>query len=127
MNTDTVKGMPASIEMIAETIGVRLALKIVEVYGGREVKFPKKPHDHHPVILALGKSDGYAICKYMGGELLSVPHCKPPRSARADIKRLEAEGLSRGEIARRLGITQRWVREVANAPPSNQLNMFDII
>lgn len=116
-----VKELPSSIEEIAETIGVRLALKIVQTFGGQEIKFPKKPHDQHPVILALGKSDGYEVCKYMSGGFLSVPHCRPARSARADIKRLEAQGLSRGEIARRLGLTQRWVREVANAPPSDQL------
>ncbi|QGA56177.1 hypothetical protein [Brucella sp. 2280] len=118
------RALPASIEEIAETIGVRLALKIVQVYGGREIKFPTRPNDDHPVIQALGKEDGYAICKYMNGNLLSVPHCKPPRSARTAIKQLEADGLSRGEIARRLGITQRWVREVANGPPSNQIDLF---
>ena len=117
--------MPASIEEIAETIGMRLALKIVQTYGGMEIKFPKNPHDQHAVILALGKEDGYEVCKYMGGSLLSVPHCRPPRSMKADIRRLEAEGLSRGEIARRLGITQWWVREVANAPPSNQFDLFE--
>ncbi len=118
------RALPESIELIAETIGVRLALKIVEVYGGREIKFPTRPHDNHPVIQALGKEDGYAICQYMNGNQLSVPHCRPPRNARAAIRQLEAEGLSRGEIARRLGITQRWVREVANAPPSNQIDLF---
>lgn len=117
--------MPASIEEIAETIGMRLALKIVQAFGGLEVSFPKHPHDGHQVILALGKDDGYEICKYMNGSTLSVPHCRPPKSVRADVKRLEAEGLSRAEIARALGITQRWVREVANAPPSNQLSLFD--
>ncbi|PYE87522.1 helix-turn-helix domain-containing protein [Phyllobacterium leguminum] len=120
-----LQALPASIEMIADTIGVRLALKIVQVYGGQEIKFPKNPHDQHPVILALGKEDGYAICNYMGGNLLSVPHCRPPRSARAEIKRLEAIGLSRREIARRLGITQRWVRKAANGPPSNQMALFE--
>lgn len=116
--------LPASIDMIAETIGVRLALKIVEVYGGVEVSFPSRPHDEHPVIVALGKDDGYAICKYMNGNTLSVPHCRPPRSARADIARMEAEGRSDREIARQLGLTQRWVRKVLNAPPSNQLKLF---
>lgn len=120
-----LRPLPSSIEEIAETLGVRLALKIVQVYGGRDIKFPKYPDDDHPIILALGKQDGYAICRYMGGSLFSVPHCRPRRSYREDIKRLEAEGLPRGEIARRLGITQRWVREVANAPPDNQINMFD--
>lgn len=117
--------LPSSIEEIAETIGVRLALKIVQVYGGSEAYFPKKPNDDHPVIQALGKEDGYAICKYMGGSVLSVPHCKPPRNALSAIRRLEAEGLSRSEIARRLGITQRHVRRVANGPPPTP-NQFDL-
>lgn len=117
--------MPASIEEIAETIGVRLAAKIVQAFGGLEVSFPKHPHDQHPVILALGKEDGYEVCRYMNGSTLSVPHCRPPKSARSAVKALEAQGFSRAEIARRLGITQRWVREVANAPPTRQLSLFD--
>lgn len=113
------RAMPSSIEEIAETIGVRLALKIVQTFGGLEIKFPVRPHDQHPVILALGKEDGYEICSYMGGSMISVPHCRPPRNARAQIIKLEAEGLSRAEIAKRLGITQRHVRRYAK-PPSNQ-------
>lgn len=121
---DQLRNMPSSIEEIAETIGVRLALKIVEVYGGQEVKFPRNPHDDHPVIIALGKEDGYAICEYMGGGQMSVPHCRPPKNARADIKRLEDEGLSRSEIARRLGITMRHVRRYANSDDPNQPDLF---
>lgn len=89
-----------------------------------EIKFPVRLHDEHRVIQALGKEDGYAICKYMGGSFVSVPHCRPPRNAKAAIAKLEAEGLSRGEIARRLGLTQRHVRRMANAPPTSQLSLF---
>jgi len=119
--------LPDSIQEIAETIGLRLALRIVQEFGGMDVEFPARPHDEHPIIAALGKDDGYAICEYMNGQSFSVPVCKVPRNWRAEIKRLEAEGLSRGEIARRLGITQRWVRKVANAPPPTpkQMNLFD--
>lgn len=116
--------VPASIDDMIETIGVRPALKLVQVFGGLEVSFPAQPSDTHPVILALGKEDGYAICKYMGGGKMSVPHCRPRRSTRSDIVRLEAEGLSAREIARRLGITQRWVRMVTNGPPPLQFNLF---
>lgn len=117
--------LPSSIEEIAETIGVRLALKIVQVFGGREIKFPVRPHDQHSVILALGKDDGYEICKYMGGSLISVPHCRPRKNARDEIAKLEALGLSRGEIARRLGITQRHVRRYAKPPPKWHPDLFD--
>ncbi|MBW8283339.1 MAG: helix-turn-helix domain-containing protein [Rhizobium sp.] len=116
--------LPTSIEEVAETIGVRLALKLVQLFGGLEVRFPARPHDQHPIILALGKEDGYAICQYMGGNSYSVPHCRPPRNAKAAIAKLEAEGLSRAEIARRLGLTQRHVRRMANAPPARQLDLF---
>ena len=117
--------LPPAIREIAETIGLRLTLRIVQEFGGRDIKFPVRPDDAHHVIVALGKEDGYEICKYMGGQALSVPLCKVPRNWRAEIARLEAAGLSRGEIARRLGITQRWVRKVANAPPSKQIDLFE--
>ncbi|TCT37445.1 helix-turn-helix domain-containing protein [Martelella mediterranea] len=116
--------LPGSIEEIGEAIGMRLALKIVAVFGGREIKFPGNPSDNHPVIVALGKEDGYKVCNYMAGGTLSVPHCRPRRNAKAEIQRLEAEGLTRGEIARRLGITQRWVRKMANDPPPDHPDLF---
>ncbi|QQM29066.1 hypothetical protein JET14_12025 [Martelella lutilitoris] len=121
---DRRETLPQSIEEIADTIGVRLALKLVQTFGGQEVKFPVKPHDRHPVILALGKEDGLRICDYMGGQRFSVPHCRPRRNAKADIERLEAQGLTRGQIARRLGLTERWVRKMANDPPPDHPDLF---
>lgn len=117
--------LPASIREMAETIGLRLALRVVQEFGGRDVDFPARPHDGHPIIVALGKEDGYEVCKYMSGSSMSVPLCRIPRNWRSEIVRLEAEGLSRGEIARRLGVTQRWVRKVANAPPKTHKDLFD--
>lgn len=119
--------LPTSIQEMAETIGLRLALRVVQEFGGRDVEFPARPHDGHPVIIALGKEDGYAVCNYIGGGAFSVPRCHVPRNWRGEIAKLEAEGLSRGEIAQRLGITQRWVRKVANAPPpkTSQMKLFE--
>lgn len=113
-----------AITEVAETIGVRLTLRLVEVFGGLEISFPLRPADDHPVIVALGKEDGYAICKFMGGSAMSVPHLRPRKNARADIARLEADGLTRKQIARELGLTERWVREMSGERPSPQMDLF---
>lgn len=106
--------MPLSIIELAETLGMRVALALIQNFGGLEVKFPVAPKPDHPVILALGETDGLALCKYMGGGQMYVPHARPARSVRKDVARMEARGMDRNAIARALGVSTRHVRRVAN-------------
>lgn len=119
-----LQDMPASLAEIADLFGVEAAVALVEHFGGTEVKFPARPTEDHPVLIALGEDLGRALCAYFGGELIYIPHGKRS-STRADVSRLEAAGYDRATIARRLGISQRHVRRAANtAPAPNQLKLL---
>ena len=106
--------LPVSIIELAETLSIRVAIAFIQHFGGMEVKFPVKPRSDHPVIMALGEADGLAICQYLGGEQFYVPHVRRRRSARADILRMDANGMDRNQIARALGLSVRHVRRMAN-------------
>lgn len=111
------KGLPASLVDVAETLGLGLALKLIQHFGGQDVKWPTTPKSDHPVIKALGESDARAVCEYLAGAPIYIPHARPRQSALADIARLEARGLDRAAIARTLGLSMRHVRRMANRRP----------
>ncbi len=118
------KSVPSSLVDVAETLGLPIAFKLIEHYGGTEIKFPKYPAADHHVLQALGKDDGLALCNFLSGGLIYVPHMRVRRSARADVLSLQEQGRSRREIALLLGISQRHVRRMANRGPSDQLDLF---
>ncbi|WP_036765208.1 helix-turn-helix domain-containing protein [Paracoccus pantotrophus] len=120
-----IDDLPTSLVELAETLGMRVAVALIENFGGLELKLPARPRPDHPVIKALGEEDGYALFAYMGGGSMYVPHNRTT-SARADILKLEAEGKDRAEIARILGISQRHVRRMANRREDpRQSRLFD--
>lgn len=121
-----IDDLPASMVDIAETLGLRVALSLIQSFGGRDVKFPVDPAPDHPIIKALGENDGRAVCRFLGGDPIYIPHARPRRSARADILRLERQGMDRAAIASELGISTRWVRSVANRTSDpDQPDLFD--
>lgn len=120
------EGLPASLVDLAETLGLSVALKLMQAFGGQELKFPRFPGPEHPVIKALGETDGYAVCEYLAGEMIYVPHGRAGANRRA-VAGLADRGHSRGEIARILGISQRHVRRLVNepAPEGQQPDLFN--
>ena len=110
------EALPMSLVDVGETLGMRVALALIQHFGGLEVKFPVSPKPDHPVILALGETDGRALCQFLSGTQIYVPHARPPKSVRADVMRMEARGMDRVAIARALGVSTRHVRRVANRP-----------
>lgn len=120
-----ISDLPSSLVDVAETLGQRVALALVQHFGGLEVKFPVRPRPDHPVIKALGETDGYALCAFLGGQQIYVPHIRPARSVRDQVLMLEANGMDRAAIARALRISQRYVRMLVNErTDSRQLPLF---
>ncbi|PZO64624.1 MAG: hypothetical protein DI498_10900 [Paracoccus denitrificans] len=118
--------LPTSLVDVGETLGLNVAQLLIQNFGGLEVKFPVKPRPDHAVIKALGEVDGYALCEFLGGQQIYVPHARAPRTRLADVRALQTQGLDNAEIARRLGISQRWVRALINQRPDDtQLSLFD--
>ena len=84
-----LEDIPASLMDVAETFGIRAAFRLIEHFGGLEVKFPTRPKPDHPIIKALGEEDGHALCQFLGGQSIYVPHNRPA-SRRAEVLALEA-------------------------------------
>lgn len=120
-----IDDLPTSLIDVAEILGLRVALGLIQSFGGQEIKFPTRPRQDHPVIKALGEADGIALCKLMGGQQVYVPLARAS-STRSDILALEARGMDRATIARTLGISQRHVRRMANRRSDpRQDDLFD--
>lgn len=106
--------LPASLVDVAEALGLDVAAALMRLYGGQEIELPRRPRPDHPVIVALGPDAGYALCHYLSGQRIYVPHGRQRRSARRDVLTLQAAGRSRREIAILLGLSQRHIRRMAN-------------
>ena len=120
-----IDDLPKSLADIADVFGLQMAVALLENFGGMDIKFPIKPRPDHPVIKTLGETDGYALCAFLGGGAMYVPHNRTT-NARTAVLKLAAQGKNRAEIARALGISQRHVRRMANRRRDpRQKDMFD--
>lgn len=119
-------GLPMSIVILVETLdefcghgtGLRIALKLMQNFGGRDVKFPPNPSEDHPVVHALGMDDARLLCQHLAGQQIYVPHGRAPRSQRNAVLALEREGRNRAQIAAALGLSERHVRRMSAQPES---------
>lgn len=111
-----IDALPMSLIDIAEAVGVKVAVMLIQHFGGTELRFPVNPAVDHPIIKALGETDGYALCHFMSGGKIYVPHGKVGARRRA-VFDLSGRGHNRGEIARMLGLSSRHVRRLGNAGP----------
>lgn len=114
--------IPESLHDVAETLGLGVALRLMQHYGGQEVEFPRRLKDEHELISVLGRSDAEKIVHLMSGARVYIPHGRSA-TKRLEVERLEADGKARREIAKALGLSQRHVRRLANKPP-DQLPLF---
>lgn len=112
--------IPSSLHDLAETLGLGVALKLMQHFGGTEVIFPKRPSDE--LVALLGDDKASDVCHFLGGTHVYIPHGRAQRR-REEVASLAAAGRSRREIARTLGVSQRHVRRLANEPP-DQLPLF---
>jgi len=132
MTDRSAANLPLSIVDMVETmdefhgagVGMRVAVKLMSGFGGRDVKFPKVPAPDHPVALLLGMEDAAALCKVLDGQQIYVPHGRKARSKRQAVIALQRQGRSRAQIAAALGISERHVRGLSNRPPPPSLPLF---
>jgi len=115
--------LPESLIDLAETLGVRVALKLMQEFGGQDLRIPKNPKSDHPIIKALGEEDGRAVCHFMTDQSVYIPHARA-HTRRQSVQELAATGRTRAEIARLLGLSTRHVRRLDNAPDPRQDDLF---
>lgn len=99
---------------IAQIIGQTAADAICKSFGGIEIYIPKPEaiNDNHPLAIAVGVELAQKLAKDLGRGKLNIPQGihSSANQTKLKIKHLANEGLSAPKIARKLGITERWVR-----------------
>jgi len=127
---DEIAALPRSLVDLAEALGLRVALALIAHFGGLEMRVPKHPGPDHPLLKALGETDGRAVCSCLGGEQIYVPRGGRAGRVKAALEMADT-GLTRRQIARALGISQRHVRRMAKGctggrtkPDQRQTSLF---
>ena len=122
--------LPRSLVDLAETLGLPVALRLIAHFGGTEVRIPKRPAPDHPILKALGEEDGAAVCRFLGGQQIYVPRGGQGGRWR-QAQEMAGRGMTRAQIARVLGVSQRHIRRLANGGPrkidqdARQTRLFD--
>lgn len=109
--TDT---WPRGLREIAGIVGPRSALELADAYGGVPIYIPKQPTPGHVFAPLLEATVFAEVCTAYGGTWLTIP-----RGTHLDLKRTRVESLlgsmSHRRIALEVGVTERYVRKLANA------------
>lgn len=109
-NAPSIAGLPPVLARFAEATSVDLALRLAGEHGGITRYIPiGVPGDDHWLVRCVGKAGAQALAEQHGGCWLAIPKAEHLRSKKALIA--AAKGTTR-EIARRFGVTDRYVRMV---------------
>lgn len=121
------QGWPASLQDIAELIGVAATLRLVDAYGGSVLYVPMTLDPGHRLVQSIGPKAAAELVRVYGAEKVEVPVLRVARSRKALIA--GAEGKTR-EVARTIGVTERYVRMVRNdrkRPDDRQSDLLDFL
>ncbi|ARE40893.1 phage-related hypothetical protein [Rhodovulum sp. P5] len=119
----TAPHLPDSLIDVAETLGLRVALRLMQEFGGRDLRIPKSARPGHPLVKALGEEDAARLCHFLGDAVIYIPHGRA-QGRRRSVDEMSAAGRTRGEIARALGLSERHVRRLANRGDDRQTDLF---
>lgn len=103
---------PQGLAQIARVVGPRKAIVLADALGGVKTYIPKHPGADHPISHLIGHDAARALAEIYGGFEVVIP-----RGVYRDLKKaaiMDAAG-SRRQVALALGVTERYVRKVANA------------
>lgn len=119
--------LPQSVQEIADVIGCHKALRLVRNLppcgkrARRRNLYVPKPHNlkwDHRLVKLLGWDDAMALCQEHGGSTLQPAECRYlERAIRQDrnILNLSDLGYESDEIAKDLGISEKWATAVLDA------------
>ncbi len=109
---DCTPGMlPGVVQDVARLTSPLLAIRFARRFGNAKLYVPRRIGAAHPLARCLGPRGAQALCAAMGGETHVVPRATPFLRW-LDARALCVLGLSRSEIAVRLGIGPRHVRKL---------------
>lgn len=116
-----MQGIDAA-QAIANLVGLRPAVTLCVVYGGRIVHVPATPDPTHPIARDIGQTAFNRLANHYGGRSIALPQTLAPRlwHERRKVSRLAARGLNAAAIAEMLEISvasvQRYLSNAGGTP-----------
>ena len=104
---------PPALQHLVALIGEAMALRLVELHGGRRVFVPRRAGARQKLAVELSPQAEAALVEEFGGGNIEVPLV---RDWRARIYR--ARGMTHAAIAERLGCGEWAVRSYLRQPDS---------
>lgn len=112
---DTSSPIPLSLADVEAQFGQSVALQLMQLFGGLDVRFSKTPKPE--MVQVMGMELAQEVCDFLRGQQFYVPHGRVGQRHQ-EVKQLQAKDLPQGEIARQLGLSVRHVRRLSLAPVS---------
>lgn len=97
---------------LVEIIGVESATALCLKYGGVEVYVPSNP-EAGELAGIIGAQAMQALSAYAGGSAVMLPNAARQKPKKSRIIRLLQAGWTPRRIAIECGVTERWVRHLA--------------
>lgn len=119
----SIAHLPPVLQAIARATSVGVALRLAHDFGGTIVSLSARMHADHPVAKSVGPEAARRLYELVrdgtvgdGAHRLEVPRAKAASVAAVHraMRRANAAGQPKSRIARELGFTTRWVRQVCN-------------
>jgi hypothetical protein len=97
--------------------------RLLQQWGGVPLYVPRTVHAQHPIATIAGITVARVLSRLYGGERLVMPVGVALRreSLRRQVESLTEAGLSRTEVARRLGLHLRQVQRLGKSPRKDLL------
>lgn len=111
-NLAETRTWPQGLAQIARIIGPRRAIALADALGGVVTYIPKAPGADHRLSQLVGHEAALALAEVYGGLEVVIPRGVYRNLKKAAI--MDTAG-SRRQVALALGVTERYVRKVANA------------
>jgi len=105
--------LPSSMQFVSDLIGLEPTLKLLQVYGGRNVYIPKKARDNHPIARIAGREALEKLAAEFGGLALQFPMAAWAQSkARNRVIRAKRTSASGSELARDFKLSERQIWKI---------------
>ena len=109
------KDWPATLRAISRRIGKGKATIIAKTHGHDWFCVPKAPTPAHRIVRSIGGLASAILAREYGGRKLSISMLHSGSLKKNMVTDLDGQGFSRVEIARRAGVTVRYVRKLLNS------------
>lgn len=108
------KGIPASVQEIAEVIGDEKAQALVAEFGGASFTIPADPTLDHPWVEVIGIDDWIVLCFRCGGWRLRMPTCEWQKLHERNqrLLALKEQGRKISELVREFKLTEARIYQI---------------